>query len=98
MNEIGVALVWCVVQVTTVSLLALAVHALLWFWRDRVGTLIASTSLAVIALLSALALSPWPRWHFADVWERQIAVLEPLMVSTVDSSRKESSADTLASS
>ena len=64
MNAIGIALVWCVIQV---SLLA-AVTALLYRFVRRSGpparALVAFGGLVVIAGLTGLAFSPWPDWKF----------------------------------
>ena len=67
MNELGIALVWCAVQVT---LLAVVGTALYVFARRRgsgAGAPVALGSLLVIVVLSLLALSPWPRWTL-DAW------------------------------
>ena len=72
MNEIGVTLVWCAIQVTVVGLGALALHALAWRYRPAAGTLTILTSLVIIVVLSALAFSPWPCWPFLAAWQQRV--------------------------
>ncbi|MFC1597684.1 M56 family metallopeptidase [Planctomycetota bacterium] len=64
MNTVGIALVWCTVQVTLVGLAAGGLYLILRRLRPAVGTSVTSTGLLIIAALSAMALSPWPRWSF----------------------------------
>jgi beta-lactamase regulating signal transducer with metallopeptidase domain len=62
MNALGIALVWCALQVTVVGCLA----ALLYAGAKRIGpaarSLVASSGLVLVLALSLLMLSPWPRW------------------------------------
>ncbi|MHC4178482.1 MAG: M56 family metallopeptidase, partial [Planctomycetota bacterium] len=65
MNEVGIALVWCAVQVTLIGLLAAAIYTVARRIGPAAGSLVVITSLLVIVALSALALSPWPHWPVA---------------------------------
>lgn len=64
MHSLGIAVVWCALQVTIVTVLATAVY----FVVRRVGpagrSLVAQSGLGVIVVLTALVVSPWPRWAF----------------------------------
>ena len=62
MNEIGIALVWCIVQVTLLGLLSGALYLIVQRIRPGAGAPVALTGLLAVVVLSALALSPWPRW------------------------------------
>jgi len=62
MNTIGIALVWCVLQVTLVGLLSAGLYLGVRRLRPAAAAPVALTGLLVIVLLSALAMSPWPRW------------------------------------
>lgn len=63
MNIPGISLLWCVVQATLFTSLGLAVY----FIARRRGPAVAATAvtstLVVLAVVSALAFSPWPRWY-----------------------------------
>ncbi len=62
MNEFGLTLIWCAIQVTVLC----AVSGLLYLLVRRIGpataSLTALTSLFLVVALSAFAFSPWPRW------------------------------------
>jgi len=62
MNELGVSLLWCAVQVTSVVLLG----GLLCLAARRIGSaagsVVALTTLSIVVVLTLLAVSPWPRW------------------------------------
>ncbi|MHC4405137.1 MAG: M56 family metallopeptidase, partial [Planctomycetota bacterium] len=62
MNQIGIALVWCVIQVTAIGLVTVGLYALLRRAGPAARSLVAQTSLSVVVALSVLALSPWPQW------------------------------------
>ena len=66
MNAVGIALVWCAVQVTLFGLLAGAVYLVCRRWQPASGTSVTVAGLAGILVLSAMALSPWPRWSLVD--------------------------------
>ncbi len=72
MNELGIALVWCSLQVTVVALVAACLYVVARRFFPLTGSLVPLTSLLVVVALSAMALSPWPRWAdwtVAQVWE-----------------------------
>ena len=62
MNAIGIALVWCIVQVTLISLLAAGVYLLVRRLRPAAAAPVVLAGLVMVVVLSLLVLSPWPRW------------------------------------
>ena len=62
MNAIGIALVWCIVQITLLGVLAAGLYLLVRRLYPAVAAPVVLSSLAVVVVLSILALSPWPRW------------------------------------
>ena len=62
MNTIGIALVWCIVQVTVLGLLAAGLYLLVRRFRPAAAAPVVLTGLVMVVVLSLLALSPWPRW------------------------------------
>lgn len=64
MNAIGIAMVWCMVQVTLVSLFVGGLYLWARWLRPAAAVSIVFTGLATILILSLLTLSPWPRWAF----------------------------------
>ena len=75
MNTIGIALVWCIVQVTLLGVLSAALYLIAQRIRPGAGAPIALTGLSAVVVLSALALSPWPRWTW-DVAATSSAVAD----------------------
>jgi beta-lactamase regulating signal transducer with metallopeptidase domain len=61
-NAIGIALIWCIVQVTFLGTLATGLYLLVRRLRPAAAAPVVFSSLAVVVILSSLALSPWPRW------------------------------------
>ncbi|MCH7988260.1 MAG: DUF1559 domain-containing protein, partial [Planctomycetes bacterium] len=62
MNEFGIALLWCAVQVTALSLAAGICYLVARRFSPTAGSLVTLTSLMVVIALSVLAFSPWPQW------------------------------------
>lgn len=62
MNTIGIALIWCIVQITLLSLLTAGLYVLVRRLRPAAAAPVVFSSLAMVVILSGLALSPWPRW------------------------------------
>jgi beta-lactamase regulating signal transducer with metallopeptidase domain len=62
MNTIGIALVWCAVQVTLMGLPASVLYVVVRRLRPAAGPPMVLAGLMMVAILSLLALSPWPRW------------------------------------
>jgi beta-lactamase regulating signal transducer with metallopeptidase domain len=62
MNTIGIALLWCIVQVTLLALLASGLYVLLRRFRPAAAVPVVLAALLTATMLSLLALSPWPRW------------------------------------
>lgn len=72
MNQLGVVLFWCMLQVTVVAVVTQLVAVLCR--RRLMGGAVVSAGLIVVALLTALAFSPWPAWG----WYRQLAARIPI--------------------
>ena len=62
MNMLGIALLWCVVQVTAIGLVAGGIYLLLRRLRPAAGAPAVLSGLVMVVMLSLLAISPWPRW------------------------------------
>ncbi len=67
MNAIGIALAWCIVQVTLISLLAAGVYLLVRRLRPAAAAPVVLAGLVMVVVLSLLVLSPWPRWTMHSV-------------------------------
>jgi beta-lactamase regulating signal transducer with metallopeptidase domain/HEAT repeat protein len=61
-NAIGIALIWCIVQITLLGLLAGGLYFVVRRLRPAAAAPVVLSSLAIVVILSVLALSPWPRW------------------------------------
>ena len=70
MNELGVMIAWCALQVTLFLLLAAPVYLLVRRTHPRAGTGAALGSLLAVIALSVLAGSGWPRWEMgrSEAW------------------------------
>jgi hypothetical protein len=65
MNSIGIALAWCVLQVTLVSLLTGLLYVIIRRFRPAASMPALLSGIAIIAMLSFMAFSSQPRWmHF----------------------------------
>ena len=62
MNTLGIALLWCVAQVTLIALLAGGFYLMLRRLRPAAAATTVLTGLMIVVGLSLLVLSPWPRW------------------------------------
>jgi hypothetical protein len=62
MNAIGIALVWCIIQVTLLAGVAALVYGLVRRAGPPARALAALAGLLLIVGLTALTFSPWPRW------------------------------------
>jgi len=62
MNSIGIALVWCVIQVTLLAGVAVLVYGLVRRSGPPARALAAFAGLILIVALTGLTFSPWPRW------------------------------------
>ena len=62
MNQLGLTLVWCVIQVTIVSAVSGLVYLFVRRRGPAVGSVVVVSSLGVILALTLLAFSPWPNW------------------------------------
>jgi len=82
MNALGIALVWCVVQVTVLALVCGALYWAVHRTRPAAAGPVALTGLLTVAVLSALALSPWPRWSLERLGLARSAGALPNAVAT----------------
>jgi beta-lactamase regulating signal transducer with metallopeptidase domain len=64
-NTLGIALIWCVAQVTLIGLLVSVLYLAARWLRPAAAGPILLTGLVTIVALSLLSLSPWPRWSLA---------------------------------
>ncbi len=78
MNELGIAMLWCILQVTLLSLLAAGLYATVRPFGPRVGALVTLTSMALIVSLTLLAFSPWPRWTLASASNTEVPTITVL--------------------
>ncbi|BBO32977.1 M56 family metallopeptidase [Lacipirellula parvula] len=62
MAAIFSTLFWCALQVSLFLLLATPVYLLVRRRNPSAGTAVAASALTAVVVLSALAISPWPRW------------------------------------
>ena len=74
MNDFGWMVIGAAARVTALSTIGLAAVLLLRRRGPAAGALIASTTLGVLVIVSALAASPWPRW-WAPV---EVATIPPV--------------------
>jgi beta-lactamase regulating signal transducer with metallopeptidase domain len=77
MNALGIAIVWCVLQVTLVAIMTGGLYFLVRKIWPAAGEAVALSSLLVVIGLSVMALSPWPHWSLPEAGpEAQQATLE----------------------
>jgi len=77
MNALGIALVWCVIQVSLLSGVVVVLYAATRRSGPSARALAAFAGLVLIVVLSALMFSPWPRWQSrADVAGDSVNVSE----------------------
>ena len=62
MSPLIETLLWCILQVTLVGGLALALCAVLRRWSYQGNTLVPAAALAAVVVLTACAFAPWPNW------------------------------------
>ncbi len=63
MNTLGISLLWCVLQATLFTSLGLVVYLALRRRSPAAAATAVASTLVVLAVVSALAFSPWPRWY-----------------------------------
>lgn len=66
MNDLAVALVWYVVQVTLVATVASLVYLGVRRWGPELGSRLLVATLLCIPLLGVTMLSPWPNWQLVN--------------------------------
>ena len=66
MNAFGLALVWVSLQVSVLCLVAMAVYLIARRGSPKSGAAATLSGLLLVVLLSAVALSPWPRWSYGE--------------------------------
>mgnify|MGYP001007741726 FL=1 len=65
MNAVGIALLWCVVQVTLLAAVCGVLYLIVHRLRSAAAAPVVLAGLLTIVLLTVLAVVPWPRWQFA---------------------------------
>ena len=63
MNQLGAILWEGVIHATGFALVGILVYLVLRRWSPAAGSLVAASTLVVMAALSVLAFCPWPRWR-----------------------------------
>ncbi|MGD9719632.1 MAG: M56 family metallopeptidase [Pirellulales bacterium] len=66
MNAVGLLLVWTALQVSALCAAGLVLYALARRRSPAAGAWVAGATIAVACLVTALAVSPWPRWWSLD--------------------------------
>lgn len=74
MNAIGIALVWCVLQVTLATVVGAAVYLLASKSGWAAGRMATIGPLMMVLLLTAAALSPWPSWISSERLNDRVVV------------------------
>src|SRR5262245_52815719 len=64
MNAFGIAIVWCALQVSIVTLIAIAADLAMKRRGRTGGSMILLAGLTGAILLTLLIWSPWPRWSW----------------------------------
>ncbi len=72
-NAIGIALVWCMLQVTLACSAGAAVYLVARKMGWAAGRMTTIASLAMVLVLSVAALSPWPSWLVSGPGENDMA-------------------------
>ena len=65
MNHSGQVLLWCVLQITVLSIVAMAIGAIIGRRRPSAGALVAGAGFVAVIGLSLAAFSPWPTWKIS---------------------------------
>ena len=82
MNQAGIPLIWCVVQVTLIGLVTGMMYAAVRRIRPAAALPVVLAGLAAVVVLTTLAFSPWPRWSLLSDPERgPAAISSPLDTS-----------------
>jgi beta-lactamase regulating signal transducer with metallopeptidase domain len=77
MDSLTESLLWCVAQVTLVSLLAWLLCAVVSRWAEPGSAIIPATALATIVVLTACAFVPWPQWwRYGPSWRSQSTTVQ----------------------
>ena len=77
MDSLTESLLWCVAQVTLVSLLAWLLCAIVSRWAEPGSAIIPATALATIVVLTACAFVPWPQWwRYGPSWRSQSTTVQ----------------------
>ena len=78
MESMGIALVWCMLQVTLLVVLAGIVYLVVRRYVPAAGALVTAATIGAVVVVSALAFSPWPRWQLATVEQATPVVTEEI--------------------
>ena len=83
MNAILTAMLWCAIQVTVLACSAMLVYLVARRLHPRAGAAAAGGALAMVLLLTALVVSPWPRWNFSTAGDEAIAAAATTAPTTI---------------
>ncbi len=97
MNTIGIALVWCALQVTLACSAGAAVYFVARKMHWAAGRMTTIVSLAMVLALSATAFSPWPSWLALDSGQNEPAAALSDQKALQKSERSDVDADLAAS-
>jgi beta-lactamase regulating signal transducer with metallopeptidase domain len=90
MNTLGIALVWCIVQITLLGIAAGGFYLLVRRYRPAAASSVLSTGLALVAILSLLAISPWPCWTRSAATEASSKTIENSLASASTEKKSDS--------
>jgi len=96
MNTIGIALMWCALQVTLVGLLASVLYVLMQRLRPAAAATVVLSGLMMVVILSLMVMSPWPRWAIRGPAPRPGATATGHVPSSAEPERVSNSAATPA--
>ncbi len=78
MNTLGIAIIWCMLQVTLACVAGAVVYLVARKVGWAAGRMTAIGALAMVLVLSVAALSPWPSWFsFGGLSDRVVVMSEP---------------------
>jgi beta-lactamase regulating signal transducer with metallopeptidase domain len=63
MNLVGIALAWCILQITLMASATCLLYILVRWFRPAEGSSILFAGMGIAVIISLLAFSPWPQWH-----------------------------------
>lgn len=76
MMQLAEAFAWCMLQVSVFTPIVAGVYLAATRWRWGGGAALLLAGLGVVGLLTALSVSPWPRWIARDVDGNQKTIVQ----------------------